>query len=80
MPFDPLKVRPCLELLPFLSFREDVFDQVLVLHRFPRRRPPSIFPPVDVPIRNAVDGIFTVRDNAGVSITRNDFQSSQDRS
>ena len=78
MPFDPLELRLCPQRLPFFDFRKDIFHQVLVFYRFPRRSLPPVFSPILKPFRHTVNRVLAVRYDAHSSVLGHDFQSSKD--
>ena len=80
VPLDPLEFGQHLQRLPLLDFTKEVLHKVLVLHGFPGRGLPPVLSPVDVPRRDAVDGIFAIGDDLAIAITGHNLQCSEDGS
>ena len=80
VPLDPFEFGEHLQRLPLLDLGEDGLYKILVLHGFPSGGLPAVFAPVDVPQRDAVNGIFAIGDDLAVAISGHNLQCSEDSS
>ena len=78
VPLDPLELGEQLQTLSLLDLGEDGLHKVLVLHGFSGRGLPTVFAPVDVPRRDAVDGVFAIGDDLAIAISGHNLQCAED--
>lgn len=78
MSLNPLKPRPHAQPLPLLNLPHHILNDILILHRFPRSRFPSVASPVLKPGCDAVDGVFAVGYDDDVAVTGDDFEGAGD--
>ena len=78
MPLDPLKTSPHPDPLPLLNFPHHILNDILILDRLARSRFPSVAPPVLIPRRYAVDGVFAIGYDDDVPVSWKDFQGAGD--
>ena len=77
MPLDPLKPRLHPQPIPLLNLPHHTLHQIPILHFPARGRPPVIFPPVDVPGCDAVDGVFAVGEDVQGAVSWGEFEGAE---
>ncbi len=80
VPFDPFEKRLNHQWITFLDFCKNILHKIFIFDRLPCRSPPPILAPIDVPRRDAVNGIPTIGDDANIPMSGHYLKRSQYRS
>ena len=78
MAFNPFESCSYRQSVPLFFLRKDILDDVFVLNGLSRGRLPSVPPPIDEPISDAVNAVFTVGDNDDMAVSGRGLEGTED--